>query len=116
MVNFNIKRRVDLAYVLLGSLYVKSKDEFFEHLDSVSKSLKPGGLYILDGVVWFNISGNNEQSWNISRNKTKIKATFCIDLIDPVAQVFSERLIFKIDDNGKKKRIYSNEARKLFFP
>lgn len=108
--------KVDLAYVLLGSLYAKSNEEFFQHLDSVSKILKSGGLYILDGVVWFNILSDNKQSWTISKRGIKVKSTFRANVIDPVAQVFQEEAILEIWDHGKKKQIRSNEIRKLFFP
>lgn len=110
------KLRVDLVYVLLGSLYAKSNEEFFKHLDAVSKVLKSGGLYILDGVVWFNIFSDNKQSWTISKRGIKIKATFRGNVIDPVAQIFREDAILEIWDHGKKKQIRSNEIRKLFFP
>lgn len=110
------KLKVDLAYVLLGSLYAKSNDEFFQHLDSVSKILKSGGLYILDGVVWFNILSDNKQSWSISKRGIKVEATFRANVIDPTAQIFQEAAILKILDHGEKKQIRSNEIRKLFFP
>lgn len=110
------KLRVDLAYVLLGSLYTKSNEEFFNHLDSVAKVLKSGGLYILDGVVWFNILSDNKQSWTISKRGIKVKATFRAHVIDPVAQIFRDDVILKISDHGEKKQIRSNEIRKLFFP
>src|SRR5262249_51845792 len=45
----------DLAYVLLGSLYVRSNREFLDHLDSVADVLAAGGLYLLDSFVWFRI-------------------------------------------------------------
>jgi len=108
--------RVDLAYVLLGSLYAKSNEEFFQHLDSVSKILKSGGLYILDGVVWFNILSDNKQNWTISREDIKVKATFRANVIDPVGQICREDVILEIWDQGKKKQIRSNEIRKIFFP
>ncbi len=117
MIKFSLgKLNVDLAYVLLGSLYAKSNEEFFQHLDSVSKVLKSGGLYILDGVVWFNILSGNKQSWTITKRGVKIKATFRANVIDPATQIFREDAILEIWDHGKKKQIRSNEIRKLFFP
>ena len=108
--------KVDLAYVLLGSLYAKSNDEFFKHLDSVSKVLRSGGLYILDGIVWFNIFSDNRQSWTISKKGIKVKATFRGKIIDHAAQTFQEDVVLDILDHGVKKQIRSNEVRKIFFP
>lgn len=110
------KLKADLAYVLLGSLYVKSNEEFFNHLDSVAKVLKSGGLYILDGVVWFNIFGDNKQSWIISKRGIKVKTTFRAKMINPVAQIFQEKVVLEILDHGEKKQLKSSETRKLFFP
>lgn len=110
------KLRVDLAYVLLGSLYATSNDDFFQHLDSVAKILKSGGLYILDGVVWFNILSDNQQSWTISKRGIKVKASFRAHVINPITQVFREDTILEIWDHGKKKQIRSNEVQKFFFP
>ena len=53
----------DLAYVLLGSLYVRSNREFLDHLDRVAAVLAPGGLYLLDSFVWFRIFHDYKRSW-----------------------------------------------------
>ena len=108
--------KVDMAYVLLGSLYAKSNEEFFQHLDSVARILKSGGLYILDGVVWFNILSNNKQSWTISKSGIKVRASFRATIVDHVAQTFREDAILEIQDHGIKKQIRSHELRKFFFP
>src|SRR3989442_13919425 len=44
---------VDLAYVLLGSIYAGSNHEFLGHLDRVAAVLTPCGRYLLDSVVCF---------------------------------------------------------------
>src|SRR5215216_716398 len=54
---------VDLAYVLLGSVYVGSNREFLGHLDRIADVLKPGGLYLLDSVVWFQIRSDYRRRW-----------------------------------------------------
>jgi len=110
------KTKVDLIYVLLGSLYVKSNDDFFNHLDSVAKVLKSGGLYVLDGVVWFNILSDNKQRWTISKQGIKIKTTFRAKVVDPTTQIFREDVILDILDHEEKKQLRSNDIRKFFFP
>ncbi len=117
MNNFSLKNlKVDLAYVLLGSLYAKSNEEFFKHLDCVSRVLKKGGLYILDGVVWFNLLNNNKQSWTISKDGIKIKTIFYAEIINPIKQTFKENIVLDIDDHQTKKKIHSSELHKFFFP
>jgi SAM-dependent methyltransferase len=117
MNKFSIRNlKVDLVYLLLGSFYVKSNDEFFEHLDCVSKVLNPGGLYILEGAVWFNIFGNNKQIWTISKEGVRVKTTFEAKVINPLNQTFQEVLNLEVWDNGVKKLIRGGEIRKFFFP
>jgi len=58
---------VDLAYVLLGSIYVGSNREFLGHLDRVAQTLAPGGLYLLDSVVWFEIFRGYRRRWTRHR-------------------------------------------------
>lgn len=117
MNNFSLSRlKVDLTYVLLGSFYPLSNQEFFKHLDCVSRILKKDGLYILDGVVWFNLSENNKQSWTISKNGIKVKTTYYAEIVDSVKQTFKDRIILDIDDNKTKKKIHNTELRKFFFP
>src|SRR5436853_4807261 len=58
---------VDLAYVLLGSIYVGSNREFLAHLDRVAEVLMPGGLYLLDSVVWFEIFRDYRRRWTRRR-------------------------------------------------
>src|SRR6516165_1378117 len=53
----------ELAYVLLGSLYVRSNREFLDHLDRMAGLLVPGGLYLLDSFVWFRVFHDYRRSW-----------------------------------------------------
>jgi len=108
--------KVDLVYVLLGSFYAISNEEFFKHLDCVSRTLKKGGLYVLDGVVWFNLLNNNRQNWTILKDGIKIKTIFYAEIVDPVAQTFKENIVLDIDDHKTKKKIHNSELRKFFFP
>ena len=53
--------RFDLAYILLGSLYVATNDQFLDHLDSVSRVLR-GEVYTCSMVSCVSIS------WQRTRN------------------------------------------------
>ena len=105
-----------MAYVLVGSLYVTSNEEFLKHLACVSRVLKQGGLYLLDGVVWFNILSDNKQTWTISKEGIRVKTAFHAEIRDETAQTFIDRLVFDVNDHGLKKRLSSNQVRKFFFP
>jgi SAM-dependent methyltransferase len=109
-------RKFDLAYVLLGSLYVRTNSEFFNHLDCVAKVLKRGGLYVLDGVVRFNVLAKHEERWTMNRRGITVRTTYRPELVDPLEQTCIEHVILEVDDHGKKSRLKSELGRKPFFP
>jgi SAM-dependent methyltransferase len=108
--------RFDLAYILLGSLYVRTNAEFFNHLDCVSKVLKQGGLYLLDGVVRFNILAEHEERWTMKRRGITVRTAYRPELVDPLEQTCIEHVILEVDDHGKRATLESKLARKPFFP
>jgi SAM-dependent methyltransferase len=108
--------KVDLAYVLLGSLYVKSNKEFFTHLDSVARVLRRGRLYLLDGVVWFKLLSDNKQSWTMRKSRLVVNTTYRAEIIDPLTEMYHEFLTLRISDHGKEKTIESRVPLKFFFP
>jgi SAM-dependent methyltransferase len=109
-------RKFDLAYVLLGSLYVRTNSEFFNHLDCVAKVLRPGGLYVLDGVVRFNILAKHEERWTMKRYGIGVRTSYRPQLVDPIEQTCIEHVVLEVDDHSKKSRLESELERKLFFP
>ena len=109
-------RKFDLAYVLLCSIYVQTNTEFFSHLDSVAKVLKRGGLYLLDGVVRFNILAKHEERWTMRRRGIMVRTTYRPELVDPLEQDCIEHLILEVDDHGNKTRLSHRLGRKPSFP
>jgi SAM-dependent methyltransferase len=108
-------RKFDLAYILLGSLYVRTNAEFFDHLDSVAKVLKRGALYVLDGVVRFNVLDRHEERWTMKRDGVTVRNTWRPELVDPLEQTCIEHVILDVDDRGRKSTFDSGLGRKPFF-
>ena len=106
----------DLAYVLIGSLYVKSNQELLDHLDRVDGLLAPGGLYLLDSFVWFRIFHDYKRSWVRQRNGVRVHTRYRAEMIDEVAQTYNECLTFTIDDHGNGMIIEGRVPAKVFFP
>jgi SAM-dependent methyltransferase len=106
----------DLAYVLLGSLYVRSNQEFLDHLDRVAGLLAPGSLYLLDSFVWFRIFHDYKRSWVRQKNGVKVHTRYRVEITDPVAQTYNECLTFTVDDHGNGKIIDGRVPAKVFFP
>jgi len=107
---------IDLAYVLLGSIYVGSNREFLGHLDRVADALAPGGLYLLDSVVWFEIRSDYRRRWTRHRGGVRVRMTYRAEPIDPVAQTYNELIKLEVDDKGTRHEILSRVPTKIFFP
>jgi SAM-dependent methyltransferase len=107
---------VELAYVLLGSLYATSNRQFHSHLDSVARVLKRGGLYIMDGVIQARLFGNNRQRWTIRRGGVSVTTTYVPEVIDHLAQTHHEHLVMEVKEKGRRRRIESRVMHKFFFP
>jgi SAM-dependent methyltransferase len=106
----------DLAYVLLGSLYVRSNGEFLDHLDRLAGVLAPGGLYLLDSFVWFRIFNDYKRSWIRQRGGVRVHTRYRAEMLDPVAQTYNEWLTFTVSDHGKDVTIEGRVEAKVFFP
>ena len=108
--------RVDLAYVLLGSLFLSSNEELLEHLDCVARVLKRGGLYVLDEVVWFRLLENRPQRWTLSRDGITVRCSVSWRVVDAAAQTFQECILLNVNDRGRRMRLAEKSIRKFFFP
>jgi len=106
----------DLAYVLLGSLYVRSNREFLDHLDRMAAVLISGGLYLLDSFVWFRIFHDYKRSWTRRKGGISVHTRYRAELTDPVAQTYDECLSFTVNDHGKVFVINGRVPAKVFFP
>jgi len=106
----------DLAYVSLGSLYVRSNREFLDHLGGLAGLLAPGGLYLLDSFVWFRIFHDYKRTWIRQRGGVRVHTRYRAEILDPVAQTYNECLTFTIDDHGRGLIIQGRVPAKVFFP
>jgi SAM-dependent methyltransferase len=106
----------DLAYVLLGSLYVRSNPELLDHLDRMAGLLAPGALYLLDSFVWFRIFHDYRRSWSRRRAGITVRARYRAEISDPIAQTYDECLTLPVDDRGQDITIAGRVPAKVFFP
>lgn len=106
----------ELAYVLLGSLYVRSNREFLDHLDRMAAVLAPGCLYLLDSFVWFRIFHDYKRSWTRRQGGVSVHTRYRAELTDPVGQTYDECLTFTVNDHGKAVVINGRVPVKVFFP
>jgi len=110
------RNRIDFAYVMLGSLYVRSNDEFLEHLGRVATVLRRDALYLIDGFVWFDVFKHSHQSWTMRRGGIRVKTLYQTTTADAVEQTYHEHLTLRVTDRGRKHMLKAEERRKAFFP
>src|SRR4030095_387926 len=83
---------------------------------SVARVLKRGGLYLLDGVVWFKLLSDNKQSWTMRKSRLVVNTTSLAEIIHLLTEMYHEFLTLRISDHGKEKTIESRVPLKFFFP
>ena len=108
--------RFDLAYVLLGSLYLRSNGEFLDHLDRLADLLPAGGLYLLDSFVWFRMFHDYRRTWLRRRGGITVRTSYRAVVTDVIAQTYDECLTYAVDDHGQRSVISGRVPAKVFFP
>lgn len=118
MVNFELPRRIDFAFVMLGSLYVNTLDEMTSHFDSMAKALKSGGLYFLDWCVQFDDPMRHAENNTVvaERDGITVESKFNIRLVDPDQQMYEEIWTVDVNDHGNKRRLQMIERNRAIFP
>jgi SAM-dependent methyltransferase len=116
MTDFGFVGQVDFAFILLGSLQARSTAELISHFDSVSRVLKPGGLFFLDWCVEFAPSTKSGDSWEIVSGQVKVKTTYQQTLINPVEQIFEGSLVLDVEDEGVKKVLRETGMDRKIYP
>ena len=115
MCAFKLKRKVDFAFVMMGSLVTDSDAKLLSHLDSVAAALRSGGLYFIQNkaVDWTHIE---EQKWTMERGGITVDTTFNACWKNIVNQTYTEKLTLKVNDHGKTIKLESEEDLKFVFP
>lgn len=117
MRNFSLRRHVDFAYVMLGSLFAETTSDIRSHFRSVARALNPGGLYFLDWCVNFDWGDHSRPShWTIQKDKVRVKVTFGTEVLNVASQMVKNTLIADVNDNGKRLHLQSVDVVRTIFP
>jgi SAM-dependent methyltransferase len=118
MLDFSLEGKVDFVYILLGSLCAKNTPELIAHLDSVSRVLKKGGLYLLDWCIQYDPPWQVEggSSWDMEQEGIKVKTTVSWKAINKAEQIFEETIVLEVDDHGKKLNITGRDIKRAIYP
>lgn len=114
MRDFSIPQTCDFAFLMVCSLFVANNEEMNTHFDSVARSLRPGGLYLLDGCVHFRVP-EGVLDWTMSRRGVRVHTTVSWRF-DWVRQAFEEHLTLEVNDRGRPFRCEHSSVRRGLFP
>ena len=115
MTNFKLKKKVDFAFVMMGSFRFKNNEKLLRHLDCVSNSLKKGGLYLIENMEldWLSFK---PQSWTMRRDGIEVKTTYKLKQKNSLFQTSEENIILEVNDHGKKLKFIEKRVMKHVFP
>jgi len=115
MCDFKLEKKVDFAFIMMGSLAVESDSKFLRHLDSLAGCLTSGGLYLIQNkaVDW---TEAGEQSWTMERNGTTVTTRWGTEWKDLVNQIYIEKDTTEVNDHGRKMKFEDSEELKFIFP
>ena len=115
MCDFKLRKKVDFAFIMMGSLVVESDAKLLRHLDCLADCLKSGGLYFIQNkaVDW---TGSGEQSWTMERDGITVKTYWSTEWRDLVNQIYTEKQVTEVDDNGRTMKFEDFEELKFIFP
>lgn len=118
MLDFSLERKVDFAFVLLGSLYATNSRELTSHFDSVARALRRGGLYFLDWYVEFEplSEKNRDDTWVLERDGIRIKTNVSYEPLSLVEQTFEETITLEVDDHGRRLAVAEKSFRRAIYP
>jgi SAM-dependent methyltransferase len=119
MTAFRVRQPVDAAICMQDSQgHLLTNAALLSHLRAVAANLRPGGLYVFDRYMassWTNPA--RSWSWSKRRGRLIIRAAFsALHDLDPVAQVFRERMMLEAVENGTRRVYRQTHTSRMVFP
>ena len=116
--SFSLNRKVDFAFILLGSLIAVNEDELMSHFHSVAAALRRGGLYLLDYCVNFEPDLPSEvREWSADVDGVHIDVAYVPDPSpNRATQVGHNLLKARVTDNGREFRLESDHVTRAIYP
>lgn len=119
MTNFKLKKKVDFAFIMMGTIsYAARNEKFLVHLDRVANSLKKGGVYLIENfrLDWANKDFFDPGSWTMKKDGIQVETTYDIQLKDTLTQMLTETIRLDVNDHGKKLVLEEIVDTKMIFP
>jgi SAM-dependent methyltransferase len=117
MVDFRLGCKVDVVYIMLGSLYVTSASELATHFRSVAGALRKGGLYFLDWCIQVGgHSSHTPESWEIEKEGMRVSVTVSWRDLDLVEQSIEETILVEAHDQGERQVLCAKHTKRAIYP
>jgi SAM-dependent methyltransferase len=119
MTDFRLPRPVDAAICMQDSQgHLLTNEQLLAHLRCVARALRRGGLYVFDRYMassWTNPA--RSWSWSRRRGRVTVRASFsALHDLDPVKQVFRERMTLEAVENGTRRVYRQSHLSRMVFP
>jgi SAM-dependent methyltransferase len=119
MTDFRLARPLDAAVCMQDSQgHLLTNDQLVDHLRSVARALRRGGLYVFDRYMassWTDPA--RRWSWTRRRGHLIVRASFsALEAVNPVTQVFRERLVLEAAERGVRRVYRQTHLSRMVFP
>ena len=119
MTDFRLARPVDAAICMQDSQgHLLTNEQLLAHFRCVGGAVRRGGLYIFDRYLassWTNPA--RSWSWSRRRGRLTVRAAFsALYDVDPVSQIFRERLHLEVLENGTRQIYRQTHLSRMVFP
>jgi SAM-dependent methyltransferase len=117
-VRFTLPKKVDLAFIMMGSLALGSNEDLLSHLDSLAACLRRGGLYLIENahLDWVDFETSEAEQWTMSRDGIEVRATYDTELAVSLEQLYREWLVLEVTDRGRTATFRDERLVKAVFP
>ncbi len=110
-------KKFDFAFVMLGSLYIKNRNDMDSHFDSMAEAMNKGALYFLDSCIQFSDPQKHDKSqYIIEQDGVIINSRFDIKLLDKKRKLYEEVWTLNINDNGNFRKLELKEQNEAILP
>lgn len=116
MLDFQLEKPADFAFLLLGSLFIQDTADLVSHFDCVARALRPGGLYLLEQCVAFAPFAESTFRWEASKDGIEVKTSFHVNLVSYVDQTAEETLTLEVTHQDATEVLRETWLRRLIYP
>lgn len=116
MTDFRLPKPVELAHCLVNTFrHLLSEESARQHLECVSKSLKPGGIYLLGfHLLPPDAAEDDCERWSLTRGKTRVTTTIRVLDFSRRKRIETVRFSLKVSTPRKVIRLSTDHSLRIY--